>query len=319
MRYKVITLVLSVALVLSVIPSMSREMILFKSGQMVEGDLVNDDGVNIYVTLKSGVTISYLKILIEKIEPSADYHARKGDAFYKQQKLEEALKEYHKALSADSTHKVSLSQVNVIETWYKGQDADKQAKRSAIASALLYSQGMTNYRNGNYELAVEQLKQVLVYTPDDEDLKQTIAQAKIRADAAETKRVETERAQLEADKNKENFISDTIKENQAKEAGAINPVLPPVNPAAKPQPTANNNLNISLKSISGTGENAIAIIMVTSVNVDQELRLKRLDSDRAGNYRIRAIDIDEIKGEAKIEVTAIGTSVGQTITLTANP
>ena len=318
MRLKLLVLVLCVAFVLTAMPSLSREMILFKSGQMVEGDLVNDDGVNIFVKLDSGVTISYLKVLLEKTEPSADYHTRLGDAFYKKQKLDEALKEYHKALSADSTHETALSQVNVIETWYKGQDADKQAKRSAIASSLLYSQGMTNYRNGNYDLAVEQLKQVLVFTPNDDDLKQVIEKAKTRANAAETKRIEAEREQMEADKNKKDFIEKSIKENQAKETPAINPAVPAVNPVLKPAPVADSNLNISLKSITGTGENAIAIIMVTSQTVDQELRLKRLDSDRAGNYRIRAIDIDEIKNEVKLEVTSVGSSVGHTITLTPN-
>lgn len=314
MLMKKALLLSSILLIILVCPGFAIDVIQFKSGMVVEGKITKDDGVQIFVDLPSGKNISYFKILISQIEPGNIYHNQLADQWYEKKEYEKALKDYNKALETQPQDEKALSRVAEIEDWFKSQKADKEAQKSSLDAALLYSKAMANYRDGNYALSAEQLKKVLLINPSDEDARVYLDEVQAKAEAKEARQIEAERERLALAKQQQEFTDKSFREKQAQEASMV-PGTPQVAPNRPPSIPA-SDFQIELKGIRGTGESAEATFHVISGTQDRDLIIKERESDRVGDYRIKVNYIEETKNEAEIEVIKMGASQGQQMTLT---
>jgi tetratricopeptide (TPR) repeat protein len=289
------------------------DVIQFKSGMVVEGKITKDDGVQIFVTLPAGKNLSYYKILIAKIETGDVYHNRLAAQFYEKKDYEKALKEYNKTLETQPQDETAFSRIAEIEQILKNQKADKDAQRASLDAALLFSQAMANYRDGNYELAAEQLKKALEINPKDEDARKYLEEVQTKADEQVARKIASDKERVASEKQYKEFQEKTFREKQAQEAQTAVAAQPA--PLRKPG-TPIGDFLIELKNINGTGESAEATLHVVAATEDRDLILKERESSRVGDYRIKVNYIEESKNEAEIEVIKVGSSQGQTMTLT---
>lgn len=296
-----------------------RYALQFKDGNVIEGNLVDQDDVTITIKLDSDKNLSYYKVLLNKLEPSTDYHNRLGDNFYKAEKYTEAVKEYEKVLQLDSKNDHAHKQITAINKWYASQHMEKQSKQNEIADALLFSQGMSYYRDMNYDLASSKFKEALTYNANDTSAAEYLRLASQKAAEIESEKVKNEKELEQSEKTiKQAELNDVTGNSPATPAPAV---TSPVNPAGRPggpSPT-DSGIHIDLYSITGTGDSATAILHVTSGTLDRELRLKQNDLDSVGNYRVRATNVDTVKNEVTVEILQKGSSVGYPMTLTPTP
>ena len=310
-----VLIVCGLLLLISTYSFAAQQVIQFKNGDIVEGDLVKQNDVQITIKLESGKEISYYKILIAKIEPGTDYHNRLGDDFYKKDKYADAIKEYEKVLQIDSKNEHAQKQISTIDNWYKSQNAEKKSKQNEIAAALLMSEGMTYYRNTNFELAAKQFQEVLKYNPNDEQAKHYLALSNQKAQEQQAQQIQNEKEQIQTEKSVKELALEDIRKKQASL-----PVSPAPTVSGEAGFVAAGSLpNIVLYSIMSSGDDATAILHVTSDVQDRELRLRKNDSERVGNYRIRVTDINMTRNEVTLELIPAGSSIGQRITLTPTP
>jgi len=289
------------------------DVIQFKSGMVVEGKITKDDGVQVFVTLPAGKNLSYYKILINKIETGDVYHNRLADQSYDKKDYDKAIKEYNKTLETQPQDEKAISRIAEIEQILKNQKADKDAQRASLDAALFFSQAMANYRDGNYELAVEQLKKALEINPNDEDAKKYLEEVQAKADEQASRKIASDKERAASEKQYKEFQEKSFREKQAQEAQTTVAATPaPLRTPGSPI----GDFQVELKNISGTGESAEATLHVVAATEDRDLILKERESSRVGDYRIKVNTIDETKNEAEIEVIKVGSSQGQTMTLT---
>lgn len=149
--------------------------------------------------------IVFILILIKTITFSQTAHKmlREGDASYKKEDYKTAEENYRKSLETQSSSKGNFNLGNAIFKQQRFDDAIKQydeignkSSDNSLKSSALYNKGNAHFWKKEYDKAVESYKESLRLNPKDEDAKTNLAKAK--------KMVQEQQKQQQKQQNQQN-------------------------------------------------------------------------------------------------------------------
>ena len=129
----------------------------------------------------------FIFILIKTTTFSQTAHKmlREGDASYKKENYKTAEENYRKSLEAQASSKGNFNLGNAIFKQQRFDDAIKQydgisnkSSDNSLKSSALYNKGNAHFWKKEYDKAVEAYKEALRLNPKDEDAKTNLAKAK---------------------------------------------------------------------------------------------------------------------------------------------
>ena len=149
--------------------------------------------------------IVFISILIKTTTFSQTAHKmlREGDASYKKEDYKTAEENYRKSLETQSSSKGNFNLGNAIFKQQRFDDAIKQydgtvnkSSDNSLKSSALYNKGNAHFWKKEYDKAVEAYKESLRLNPKDEDAKTNLAKAK--------KMVQEQQKQQQKQQNQQN-------------------------------------------------------------------------------------------------------------------
>ena len=139
----------------------------------------------IFTNKKNLIVLIFILIKTTNYSQTAHKMLREGDASYKKENYKTAEENYRKSLEAQSSNKGNFNLGNAIFKQQRFDDAIKQydgiannSSDNSLKSSALYNKGNAHFWKKEYDKAVEAYKEALRLNPKDEDAKTNLAKAK---------------------------------------------------------------------------------------------------------------------------------------------
>lgn len=140
---------------------------------------------NSLINKKKLAVVIFILIKTTIFSQTAHKMLRNGDAAYKNEDYKTAEESYRKSLEAQSSSKGNFNLGNAIFKQQRFDDAIKQydgiankSSDNSLKSSALYNKGNAHFWKKEYDKAVEAYKEALRLNPKDEDAKTNLAKAK---------------------------------------------------------------------------------------------------------------------------------------------
>ena len=139
----------------------------------------------ILIDKKSLIVFIFILIKTTTFSQTAHKMLREGDASYKKENYKTAEENYRKSLETQPSSKGDFNLGNAIFKQQRFDDAIKQydgiannSSDNSLKSSALYNKGNAHFWKKEYDKAVEAYKEALRLNPKDEDAKTNLAKAK---------------------------------------------------------------------------------------------------------------------------------------------
>ncbi len=139
----------------------------------------------IFTNKKNLAVFIFILMKMTSFSQTAHKMLREGDASYKKEDYKTAEENYKKSLEAQSSSKGNFNLGNAIFKQQRFDDAIKQydgiankSSDNSLKSSALYNKGNAHFWKKEYDKAVEAYKESLRLNPKDEDAKMNLAKAK---------------------------------------------------------------------------------------------------------------------------------------------
>ena len=157
----------------------------------------------IFIKKKNLIFFIFILIKTTTFSQTAHKMLREGDASYKKEDYKTAEENYRKSLETQSSSKGNFNLGNAIFKQQRFDDAIKQydeirnkSSDNSLKSSALYNKGNAHFWKKEYDKAVESYKESLRLNPKDEDAKTNLAKAK--------KMVQEQQKQQQKQQNQQN-------------------------------------------------------------------------------------------------------------------
>ena len=139
----------------------------------------------IFINKKNLIVLIFILIKTTTFSQTAHKMLREGDASYKKENYKTAEENYRKSLETQPSSKGDFNLGNAIFKQQRFDDAIKQydgtankSSDNSLKSSALYNKGNAHFWKKEYDKAVEAYKESLRLNPKDEDAKMNLAKAK---------------------------------------------------------------------------------------------------------------------------------------------
>ena len=137
------------------------------------------------INKKNLIVLIFILIKTTTFSQTAHKMLREGDASYKKENYKTAEENYRKSLETQPSSKGNFNLGNAIFKQQRFDDAIKQydgiannSSDNSLKSSALYNKGNAHFWKKEYDKAVEAYKEALRLNPKDEDAKTNLAKAK---------------------------------------------------------------------------------------------------------------------------------------------